>query len=57
MPPRRVLVKEEEKREVLKHQHDESGHRGRDGTYQKTKLLYYWSGLHRNIDQYIRSCS
>ena len=57
MPPRRVLVKEEEKREVLKRQHDESGHRGRDGTYLKTKLLYYWSGLYRDLDQYIRSCS
>ena len=57
MPPRRGLVKEEDKQQVLNRQHDESGHRGRDGTYRKTKLLYYWSGLYRDIDQYIRSCS
>ena len=28
MPPRRVLVKEEERQEVLKRQHNESSHRG-----------------------------
>jgi hypothetical protein len=56
MLPRKVLVKEEDKRAVLRHLHDRSGHRGRDGTYQKAKLLYYWDGLYRDIDRYIRSC-
>jgi hypothetical protein len=41
LPPRRVLVKEEDKEQVLRCLHDQSGHRGRDGTYQKAKVLYY----------------
>ena len=32
MPPRRVLGNAKDKEEVLRQLHDESGHRGRDGT-------------------------
>ena len=35
MPPRRVLGKTKNKTEVLRQLYDESGHRGRDGTYEK----------------------
>ena len=45
------------KQEVLERQLDESGQRGQDRTYQKMKLLYYWNGLYRDIDQYIQSYS
>jgi hypothetical protein len=38
LPPRRVVVKEDDKKQVLKQLHDRSGHRGRDGTYQKVKF-------------------
>ena len=55
MPPRRVLVSREEKEKVMRWLHDGSGHRGRDGTYQKVKLRYYWDGLYRDVDRYIRS--
>ena len=56
MPPRRVLGIAKDKEEVLRQLHDESGHWGRDGTYKKAQLRYYWDGLYRNIDRYIRSC-
>ena len=56
MPPRRVLGNTKDKMEVLRQLHDESGHRGRDGTYEKARLRYYWDGLYRDIDRYIRSC-
>ena len=56
MPPRRVLGHAKDKEEVLRQLHDESGHRGRDGTYKKPRLRYYWDGLYRDIDRYIRSC-
>ena len=56
MPPRRVLGNAKDKEEVLRQLHDESGHRGRDGTYEKARLRYYWDGLYRDIDRYIRSC-
>jgi hypothetical protein len=35
MPPRRVVGKQAERKEVLQTLHDESGHRGRDSTYEK----------------------
>ena len=41
MPPRRVLVSGEEKEEILRRLHNESGHRGREGTYQMAKLRYW----------------
>ena len=44
MPPRRVLGNAKDKKEVLRQLHDESGHRGGDGTYEKARLRYYWDG-------------
>ena len=55
MPPRRVLGNAKDKKEVLRQLHDESGHRGRDGTYEKARLCYYWDGLYCDIDWYICS--
>ena len=56
MPPRRVLGNAKDREEVLRQLHDESGHRGRNETYEKARLRYYWDSLHRDIDRYIRSC-
>ena len=55
MPPRRVLGNTKDKMEVLRQLHDESGHRWRDGIYEKARLRYYWDGLYRDIDCYLRS--
>ena len=55
IPPRRVLGNAKDKEEVLRQLHNESGHRGRDGTYKKPRLPYYWDSLYRDIDSYIRS--
>ena len=40
MPPRRVLGNAKDKEEVLRQLHDESAHRGRDGTYEKARFRY-----------------
>ena len=56
MPPRRVLGNTKDKMEVLRQLHNKSGHRGRDRTYEKARLRYYWDVLYRDIDRYIRSC-
>ena len=45
IPPRRVVSREEDKKHILRRLHDEIGHRGRDGTYQKAMLLDYREGL------------
>src|SRR5437588_10558329 len=57
MAPRRVLVSGEETEEVLRRVHDESGHWGRDGTYQKTKLHYWGDGHYGDVEHYIPSCA
>ena len=56
MPPKRVLGNTKDRMEVLRQLDDKSGHRGRDGTYEKARLRYYWDCLYRDIDRYIRSC-
>ena len=56
MPPIRVLGIAKDKEKVIRQLHDESSHRRRDGTYERELLRYYWDGLYRDIDHYIRSC-
>ena len=41
MPPRRVIVKVEDQRNILNALHDESGYRGREGIYKKISLQYW----------------
>lgn len=33
------------------------GHSGRDATHQRVKSLFYWKGMSKDIQAYIRSCS
>lgn len=33
------------------------GHSGRDVTHQRVKGIFYWKGMMKDIQQYIRSCS
>ena len=56
MPLRMVLGNAKHKKEVMKQLHDKSGHQGREGTYEKAQLCYYWDGLYCDIHRYIRSC-
>ena len=56
MPPRRVLGNVKDKKQVLRQLHDKSSHRGRDRTSEKARLRYYWDGLYRDIDRFIRHC-
>lgn len=33
------------------------GHSGRDATHQKVKGIFYWKGMSKDIQQFIRSCT
>lgn len=33
------------------------GHSGRDATHQRVKSLFYWKGMSKDIQSYIRSCN
>lgn len=56
LPPRRVVVSTAERNKVITELHDESGHRGRQGTYEKVALRYWWDGLYRDVERFVRSC-
>lgn len=47
---------EKDKKEVLGQLHGELGHHGRDSTYEKARLCYYWYSLYCDTDRHIRSC-
>jgi len=55
-PPRKAISLPDDKRRILGSLHDESGHRGRDATYNKVKNCFYWKGLYTDVDRFIQSC-
>lgn len=38
------------------HESGSGGHSGRDATSQRVKSLFYWKGMNKDIQSYIRSC-
>jgi len=36
--------------------HDESGHRGNKGSCKKVALRYWWNGLYRNFEKWVKTC-
>ena len=36
--------------------HDRRGHRGKKGTYTKVALRYWWKGLYRDVDKWVKTC-
>lgn len=41
---------------ILRALHDEGGHRGERGTYMRIRDRFYWPGMARDIEGYVRSC-
>jgi len=56
VPMRRVIDNENTQREIIKSLHDRSGHRGREGTYQRVSNRYWWPGLWDQISWHVKSC-
>ena len=50
MPPKRVIWGKNVQNDIIRQLHDESGHRGTKGTYEKAALRYWWKGLYRDIE-------
>ena len=55
-PSLRVICQEDRKRAILTALHDESGHRGRDGTVKKVMERYWWRNVYRDAEEYVKSC-
>jgi hypothetical protein len=43
--PRRVILNKEERKQLSREAHNESGHRGRDPTYKKLLDFYFWPNM------------
>ena len=56
VPPGKVILRSGEKQGILERLHDESGHRGRDFTYNKIKNRFYLKGLYTDVDRFVQSC-
>jgi hypothetical protein len=56
MPLRRVVDSEEDRAKILQAAHEESGHRGREGTYRRVADRYWWKDLFDVVAKYVLAC-
>ena len=56
VPMRRVVDDEATQREIIESLHNRSGHRGREGTYQRVSNRYWWLRLWDQISWHVKSC-
>lgn len=54
--PRKVVMQEEKRKELIREAHNESGHRGRDPTYKKLADFYFWPNMFQQIGIHCRTC-
>lgn len=55
-PLRRVVDSTDEQHEIIRSLHDESGHRGKEGTWRKVWARYHWKGQYDQVKRYVQSC-
>jgi len=56
-PLRRVVDDPTQQQEIIRELHDNSGHRGKEGTWRKVWTRYHWKGQYDQIKKYVQSCS
>jgi len=56
MPPKRVIWDQNEQKDIMSQLHDESGHRGKKGSYEKVALRYWWKGLYGDVEKWVKTC-
>ena len=56
MPLRRVIDSEVDRARILRAAHEESGHRGREGTYRRVADRYWWQDLSARVASYVKTC-
>ena len=55
-PLRRVIDKPEEQQRIIRALHEESGHRGIEGTWRKISYRYHWPHLYDQVRSFIKTC-
>ena len=56
VPMRRVVDDRATKTQILEAMHEESGHRGKEGTYQKIAARYFWPEIMRDVKNHLKTC-
>ena len=56
VPMRCVVDDLVERQTILQQLHNESGYKGREGTYRRVADRYWWYNLHMEVKSYIRLC-
>ena len=57
LPPRfQILVPEKLRPKILGEYHDQAGHQGVQRTYSQLHARFYWSGMKRDVEDYVASC-
>ena len=51
-----LVLPEEQASVVLKLAHDDLGHNGTPRTYALVKRMFYWKGLKRSVEDYVKKC-
>ena len=51
MLPKRVIWDKNEQTSIIQQMHNESGHRGKKGTYGKIALHCWWKGLYHDVEK------
>lgn len=54
--PKLVVCDPRRQSEIIRSLHDDAGHRGREGTYQRLRDRYFWEGMYAMARQYCKSC-
>ena len=51
-----MIDNEADRQSILKSLHDESGHRGREGTYRQITDRYWWERMEKDVKTYVQIC-
>ena len=52
----RVLLSRNERQKILKELHDGFGHRGEWAVWEAIRIRFYWPGMRKDVQRYVRSC-
>jgi hypothetical protein len=53
---RRVLDREDVRFNAIAELHDDAGHRGREATYRRVADRYFWDGMWKAVEKYVKTC-
>jgi hypothetical protein len=55
-PQRQVIRHPEQREEIMRELHDETGHRGRQGTFEHVARRYQWRKMYRDCERFVDTC-